>query len=205
MTTNEQPPIYRVADRDGEGWVRNGPDDTFTTFPRRDLPPMPYAQLEAERGPLRPVVAMESEDSQALAQALAAAGKKGFATLLFSLNAAARALIADGRNAAVFTSGRPGSWEADLFRSQILWEGADIAPGRRDPAAEKVADALIHKWITGPVQVELADSLASILGKAALIAGSWTAITDQWLAKKDVLEHWTAAYRFTNQSSGAPS
>lgn len=194
--TTENPP-YRVADRAGEGWLRNGPNETYTTYPNRSLGELTYEQLAADRGPLRPVGAMSTEDSNKLALALFQAGKKGVATLLVALNRTAQMLIADGGDTAVFTSGRPGSWEAaDLRRALRL--GEDIDDSRVDPEALETALSLLLKWITGPVQPELADGLAGILGDAAKQAqswGGWDAITDEELQDNEVIEHWTSAYR----------
>jgi hypothetical protein len=202
MTTENAPP-YRVADREGEGWLRNGPNDTYTTFPKQNLGELSYEELSSQRGPLRPVGAMEQADSDALANALAKAGKKGVATFLVALNRTARTLIDDGASTAVFTAGRPGSWEAELLRHQILWLGEDIKTTRTDDTAMVTAREILLKWVTGPVQPELADGLASILGSAAEKAGGWAAITDRWLAGNEALEHWTSAYRRPNQPFGA--
>ncbi|PPS89444.1 hypothetical protein [Streptomyces sp. MH60] len=186
--------FYRCADREGEGWIRNGPGGTYTTYPDVGLGQLTRQELEEQRGPLRPVGAMTSEDSQALSEAIAKAGKKGFATLLVALYRTARNLMDDGATTAVFTAGRPGSWEAALLRS-IIWKGEDISTSRVDEEALEVAQALLYKWTTGPVQVELADGLASILHSAAQKAGGWPAITDRWLARDGQLERWTSAYR----------
>ncbi|MDQ1041566.1 hypothetical protein QFZ75_008068 [Streptomyces sp. V3I8] len=198
MTTPEIKRSGRFADREGEGWLNNGLNGAYATYPRRDLPE--YATIEAldaARGPLRPVGPMSTEDSNQLALALFQAGRKGVATLLVALNRTAQMLTADGGSTAVFTSGRPGSWEAvDL--SQALHLGEDIDDSRVDPEALDTALALILKWITGPVQPELADGLAGILGDAAKQAehqGGWDAITDDELLGNELIEHWTSAYR----------
>jgi hypothetical protein len=200
--TSEDTDHYRYADREGEGWLRNGPDGTYTTHPKTALGELTREELEVERGPLRPVGAMEQADSDTLADAIAAAGKKGIATFLVALNRTARTLIDDGASTAVFTAGRPGSWEADLLRHQILWLGEDIKTTRTDDTAMITARELLLKWVTGPVQPELADGLASVLGTAAEKAGSWAAITDQWLAGNEALERWTFAYRRSSQPYG---
>jgi hypothetical protein len=196
--TTEGAPRYssRVVDRDGEGWLDNGPERTYTTYPNQNIGEnLTYEELEAQRGPLRPVGPMTSEDSEALADALATAGKKGVATLLAALNRTAKNLIADGGSLSVLTAGRPGSWEASLLRGEIVWIGEDIARSRIDDAAFDVAAATLDKWVTGPVVPELADGLASILGDAAKKAGGWHEITDRWLTHNAAVEHWTSGYR----------
>ncbi|MEU9405577.1 hypothetical protein AB0E08_07720 [Streptomyces sp. NPDC048281] len=192
--TTEDTDHYRYADREGEGWIRNGPGDTYTTHPRYDLAPLTKADLETQRGPLRPIGLMGQGESARLAEALAGAGKKGLATFLVALHRTALTLIDDGASTAVFTAGRPGSWEAADLR-QALRLGDDIADSRIDRAALETARELLLKWVTGPVQPELGDGLASILGDAAEKAGSWAAITDEWLEGNDLIEHWTSAYR----------
>ncbi|MFH8483064.1 hypothetical protein [Streptomyces sp. NPDC018055] len=199
--SDEHPP--RVVDREGEGWLRNGSNGTYTTYPRNDIgDELTYEQLIVERGPVRPVGLMGEADSDALVEALLAAKKKAVATLLVALNRTARTLIDDGASVAVFTSGRPGSWEASLFRGEILWLGEDIAVNRIDGPALDIARAILLKWVTGPVQPELAEGLAFLLGSVAEKAGSWAAITDRWLATSEPLERWTASYRLTNQPFG---
>lgn len=201
MTTESTPEIKRsgrFADREGEGWLNNGPNGAYTTYPRRDLPD--YAtveELDAARGPLRPVGAMPTGDSNKLALALFQAGRKAVATLLVALDRTLKTVVDDGGSAAVFTSGRPGSWEAEDLR-QVLRMGEDIEDSRVDPEALEVARTLLLKWVTGPTQPELADSLAGILGDAAKQAerwGGWDAITDEYLQGDDLIEHWTSAYR----------
>lgn len=200
--TAENTDHYRYADREGEGWLRNGADGAYTTYPRTDLGELPLEQLKAERGPLRPVGVMDEADCRVLEDALAAAGKKAVATFLVALNRTARTLIDDGATVAVFTAGRPGSWEADVFRGQILWLGEDIKTTRTDDTALVTAREVLLKWVTGPVQPELADGLASLLGNVAQKAGSWAKITDQWLQGNEALQHWTSAYRRSNQPYG---
>ncbi|MGW1436841.1 hypothetical protein ACWD7M_16520 [Streptomyces griseus] len=195
---------YSVADREGEGWLRNGSNSTYTTYPRTDIgDELTYEQLDTARGPLRPVGLMDRADSAALTDALSAAGKKATATLLVALNRTARTLIDDGASVAVFTAGRPGSWEASLLRGEILWLGEDIANNRVDGPALDIVRAVLLKMVTGPVQPELAEGLAFLLGQVAERAGSWDAITDRWLANNEPLQRWTAAYRLMNQPYGA--
>lgn len=193
MTAHEDRP-YGLADRYGEGWLRNGHDGTYTTYPAMELGEWTYEQLDADRGPLRPVVAIGQEESEALTEALVKAGKKATATLLAAVHHTAQKLTATG-SAAALTAGRPGSWEATVFRTQIAWMGEDIAASRVDDEALEVAVAALTRWTTGPTQVELADGLASILGDAAKRAGGWAAVTDQWLDGNETVEHWTSAYR----------
>ncbi|MEU6362130.1 hypothetical protein [Streptomyces albidoflavus] len=191
MTTPTDHP-YRVADREGEGWLRNGPDDTYTTFPRSGLANMTYEQLEADRGPLRPVVAMAAEDRAELAHSIAQAGKKGMASFLAGLYRTACTLIEDGSSIAVLTSGRPGSWEANLLRGSIAWLGEGISDSRIDESARRKTEDLLYQWTTGPVQVELAEGLVGVLADAAMQAGGWDQITDRWLKNGESLDRWTS-------------
>lgn len=194
MTTEDTPPS-RVADRDGEGWLRNGPEDTYTTYPKMLLEPLTYEQLEAERGPLRPVVGMPTEEHAELVHALVQAKKKAVATLLVALNRTARKLVDSHGGVAALTAGRPGSWEAALLRGEIVWLGESIKDSRTDPDALAKAESLLEKWTTGPVQVELADGLAGILGDVATQSGGWAAVTDRWLTGNESIERWTGSYR----------
>jgi hypothetical protein len=193
MTTGEQ--AYRVADRNGEGWLRNGPDDTYTTFPRQDLGPLTFEQLEAERGPLRPVDIADPADTQAFVAAVAGAGKKGMASFLVALHRTALELMEQNGSLAALTAGRPGSWEADLLRGSVVWVGEGIKDSRVDADAVTTMKDLLLKWTTGPVQVELAEGLGYDLAKAAEQAGGWNAITDRWLTNNEALTYWTAAHR----------
>jgi hypothetical protein len=184
---------YRVADREGEGWLRNGPDGTYTTYPH-NLGTLTYQELEEQRGPLRPVGAMESEDRTAFISAVAGAGKKGLASFLVGLYSMASELVKNG-TAAALTAGRPGSWEAEALRNSIAWEGEGISPSRVDQNAAQTVHDLVRKWTTGPVQVELAEGLGYLLAEAAEQAGGWGQITDRWLLGNERIEHWTAAHR----------
>ncbi|MET7363242.1 hypothetical protein ABZS76_33060 [Streptomyces sp. NPDC005562] len=193
MATDQHP--YRVADREGEGWLRNGPDDTYTTFPKTGLGDLTYEELEAARGPLRPVEAMATEDHAVFAQAIAQAGKKGMASFLSALHRTALELMEQNGTVAALTAGRTGSWEANLLRGSVIWEGEGLSASRVDPAAVDTMHALLAKWTTGPTQVELAEGLGYILADAAKQAGGWDAITDRWLKNKESIERWTAAHR----------
>lgn len=192
MTTD---PAYRYADHEGEGWLRNGPNGTYTTFPKTDLGELTREELEEQRGPLRPVEAMSEEDSKELVRALVEAKKQALATLLRALNRTAMMLIETNGTIAALTAGRPGSWEASLLRQNIAWEGEDIRQGRIHAEALAVCERLLEKWTTGPVQVELAESLPFVLGQVAKQAGGWGEITDRWLEGNEWVERWTASYR----------
>lgn len=194
MTATQQPP-YRVADAQGEGWLRNGPDETYTTYPNTGLGDLTYEQLVAERGPLRPVEAMTTQDHAELVQVLAGAKKKGLATLLVALHRTALELIKTKGTIAALTAGRPGSWEASLMRQEIAWTGEGISASRVDDVALAKAEALLAKWTSGPAQVELSEGLLYVLVDAAEQAGGWAAITDRWLTGNEAIGRWTAGRR----------
>ncbi|MFF7198339.1 hypothetical protein ACFZAM_32105 [Streptomyces sp. NPDC008079] len=193
MTEEERP--YRVADKHGEGWLRNGPDGTYTTYPLTNLGELTYDQLDDERGPLRPVVNADPEDSAQFNAALTHAGKKAMATFLVALHHTGEELARLHGSVRALTAGRPGSWEANLLRSHIVWLGEDIAPSRVDDAALLTVKTLLKEWTQGPTQVELAEGLPFSLWQVAEKAGGWDLITDQWLRGNTAIERWTASYR----------
>lgn len=193
--TTETDPAYRYADDEGEGWLRNGPDGTYTTYPRRDLGELTREQLETERGPLRPVEAMAEEDSRELVAALVEAKQQAVATLLKALNQTALMLIQRNGTVAALLAGRPGSWEATVLRQQVAWLGEDIRVGRVHQGALETSLRLLEQWTTGPVAVELAEGLPFVLGQVAKEAGGWDKITDRWLVGNEFVEHWTASHR----------
>ncbi|GAA1979214.1 hypothetical protein [Kitasatospora viridis] len=179
---------YRLADSSGEGWLHTG-DGLYSTFPRTDLGDMEYDQLVSERGPLREIAPESAEDSQAIQEALTAAGKKAVITLLAALYATARKVMdQSGGRIAVMTAGRPGSWEADRLRN-LIWEGDGVKPSRVDQAALDTLTGIFERWVlTGDTVVEMAENLAGDVAQVAGKIGGWNAITDQWVRSAQYAE-----------------
>lgn len=191
MTTDTDDHPYRVADHYGEGWIRNGPNATYTTHPCTKLGNWTYEQIETERGPLRPVVPMGDDERAQLVHALVQAGVKATASLLVALHRTVVKLLETNGSAAAVTAGRPGSWEAELLRHHVVWEGESIKSARLDETAVDVAQGLLERWTTGPTQVELAEGLLYVLIEASEQAGGWNKIADQWVRARPHVNQWT--------------
>lgn len=184
MTTDQHPSgeyPYRVVDADNRGWITNG-DGTYHGFdPSADLDrertlileTRPLAAIEAEAGPVRPVVSRSAEDVAQLEAAFAAAGRK----LIGSLASALEQIYHEARERfgpwdsdptssagyaqRTLTAGRPGSWEASAVMD-VVWFGNELNLWPRE-GAESVA----HMRATGPntkrVDVAARDKIAAVL------------------------------------------
>jgi hypothetical protein len=152
---------------------------------------MSYAHLEADRGPLRPVLPVTDNDQQALQTALRAAGRLAVGSLMVAVYRVARNLIDQARErgdwptlASLLVAGREGSWESEALRL-LAWElGSRLTdkPRRYDTAAVDQITRIITGWITDPDRfTEVAETLAHQIGTLADQAGGWPAIADRYL------------------------
>ncbi|MGW4639634.1 hypothetical protein ACWEN6_13955 [Sphaerisporangium sp. NPDC004334] len=201
MSSSESPP-YRVVDAEGEGWLHHPAyqdiPEHYDTYPRRDLGEMTLAQLREQRGPIREVVAPPSEDCDALRQALTGAGRKAMGTVLVALYQIGMECIerTPNRSDHLLVAGRPGSWESATV-GRVQWLGGDITAGRVDQAALEVCVATLRRWLLdGPGVVEVAETLASILGEVTDDLGGWEKMADQWLVRHEgaeLIEGWACS------------
>ncbi|MFF2571170.1 hypothetical protein [Streptomyces sp. NPDC058084] len=182
---------YRVVDRFLQGWYRRSGDGQYDADRgyARDLETMTYEELDAARGPLRPVEPPSTEDCAAVKAALAGAGRKAAATVLV---AAFRLTEKDARARRTagaknwLCAGREGSHESASL-DRLAWGiGCDLEekPKRYDAAAVDELVRVIEGWVSGPDRyVEVAANLASLFGSVADEAGGWAAVADQYLQR----------------------
>lgn len=166
-----------------QGWFLTG-DGTYTAGydSRRRLPTLTYEQLLAERGPLRPVVAVPDADEQTVHRVLTTAGTKAAGSILVALYRLFRR-YADRRQ--LLLAGREGSWESAGL-PWLAWEvGSRIAerPTRFDESTVQTLVAVIDSWVSDRERfVEVAGNLAAVFGSVADAAGGWPAVADKFSA-----------------------
>ncbi|MCF1592404.1 hypothetical protein [Streptomyces muensis] len=191
------PRPYRVVDRECQGWYRRSGDGRYDADRgyNRDLETTAYEDLEAARGPLRPVEPPTDEECAAVKTALVNAGRKAAASLLVALY---RLVYVDSQLERTggpryrVMAGREGSWETDLM-VRLAWDiGADLAerPKRYDEAAVAELVRVVDIWIAGPGRyTEVAANLAWLFSSVADEAGGWAAVADRYLQPGDRFGH----------------
>jgi hypothetical protein len=179
--TARRPRPDRVVDRYQRGWITT--DDPCRTYPRLDDRAWTLADLEAERAPLRPVVAVTADDRELLADTLTGAGHAAGATVIAALYVVSqRCYKVDGSDARLI-AGRPESWENRML-PRFAWEvGINLTGRRVEPRALRTIDSIINTWIFAEHSyVEVAGSLALAFADVVATAeGDLERFTDQWL------------------------
>lgn len=202
---------YRVADAQWYGWHQVGtdhPDDPpiYDVYP---TPPDvvrlgPYSASwplwkVAERGPLHLVDAPTTAETATVVDALTAAQTLAVGTVCWLLGDRLKAHHrADGHTRRM-VCGRPGSWESEAIK-HIGWNvGCDMRTGRRvDQTAVVAVGTVLDRWTCWPPGaypadapvVEVAETLACLLGEVADNLGGWDRMADRWLrsASPDVVD-----------------
>lgn len=199
MSTEPREQWYRVVDAHHQGWhptstTVGGPTVYAADYgiQREGLgEPRTLDELEAERGPLRPVLPITDEDTQELRAALKAAGRKAVYTVAVAVQRAVNelrelhgGLEIWGSYQATWThllAGREGSWESAALVNLALW--GNVAKTRRinEPSRQVITD-MVLRWVSDPERfTEVAATLAGVVASYADEHGGWTAIADQWL------------------------
>jgi len=173
---------YRVVDVDDQGWYLSGDGLYHADYDhRRGLGPLPYGDLAAQRGPLRPVLPVTDEDEAALVASLTAAGVKAAGSVAVALHSV---FDLHKMHRTRLLAGREGSWESAGL-PYLAWEvGSRVAekPSRFDPAAATLLAATIDRWVTDLERyTEVAETLAFIFGRVADAAGGWGQVADRYL------------------------
>ena len=229
MTAQAGEAIYRVVDTHQQGWHPvGGPGRTVLYAAdygfKRGLDDRSYTQLEATRGPLRPVRPVTDSDAADVRALLAAAGRRGVTTLAAAVESVFEQIREEqgGLSAPdsyqyarrALLAGREGSWESEVLIEVMLFgndlnlaakgSGIDarraVGPSRRVNA--KVRDqlaAIIRRWVTDPEYTEVAETLAFLVsGFCDDTAGQngWLAVADQWLQPGGLArQNFSACYR----------
>lgn len=178
--TAREPRPERVVDRFQRGW-RTG-TDPCTTYPRLDGRAWTLADLDEERGPLRPVVSMVDADRTRLVGVLTEAGRGATATVMAGLYLVSqRCYKVDGSDARLI-AGHPESWENRML-PRFAWEvGIDLTSRRVEPRALRTLDSVIDHWIFAKNSyVEVAGSLTLVLADVVRAVGDYELVADQWL------------------------
>jgi hypothetical protein len=140
--------LYRVVDRDNQGWYPCGGPDGGTVYradygSQRDLADRSYDELAATREPLRPVEPVTSADVGLLRDLFAQAGRKTITTLAAALDAVFHRLreerggLDNAHDSYEFAhrtliAGRGGSWESQLLIEVVMFgNGLNLASAKQ--------------------------------------------------------------------------
>jgi hypothetical protein len=191
---------YRVVDSRNQGWHPSSDGGGGTVWAAdygfmRDLENRSYEDLEATRGPLRPVEPITDADEAELRDLFTTAGRK----TITSLAAALEQVFHELRESAgpegwqspgsyeyatrTLKAGREGSWESELLIHIVMFGNElNLATGRGDVGDRRAAGpskrvnasvrdqlaAILHQWVTGPGRfTEVAETLASVVSRYA--------------------------------------
>ena len=186
-------PVYRVVDRENQGWHPSCGDAYAADFgSQRDLADRPYTELAMDRAPLRPVENVTDADVAELRDLFGVAGRKTVTTLASALGTVLRRLTEE-RSAAghrdsweyarrTLIAGREGSWESQVLIDVALF-GKELTPKRVHPAVQERMAAMFWRWVTGPDRyTEVAETLAAVVSSYCdQREAGWKAVADQWL------------------------
>lgn len=188
MTDPARP--YRVVDASNVGWHLVG-DGLYHPPVATGLTPATYRTLDDARGPLRPVVPAPAADLDVLVEALTGAGPLAVGSLARALHEAAEATRQD------LTAGRPGSWEADTLRT-LTHLGRDLRRDRDHGPTAAVVCAILVRWVSDPAGfVEVAETLAGVLGRVVDRRGGWGKVAEigiRSLAYADQLRNYATSH-----------
>jgi hypothetical protein len=183
---------YRVVDNLNRGWHPVGNGEYMVDYggvrPGRPADPLPYRELEAQHGPVRPVVPPATSDTEELREALAGAGVKAAASVLVALYRTAvkfsRASSPGGLEGGSLRAGREGSWESAVLYSLAWTLGGDLdeKPKRFDEECVRPVINVLERWTLNPERyVEVAENLAFSFGQVADELGGWSKVADRYL------------------------
>lgn len=197
---------YRVVDAHNQGWHPAGDGHGGSKwsadygFDRGLEDVATLDELEAARGPLRPVLPVTDEDEAEIRRLFTAAKRKAVTTLAAALAQVFHDLreeaggldnMTDSFAYATRTllAGREGSWESEVLKS-LVWFGDDLnldqknrmltVKARRAADPSKRVDrqirdelaVIIHRWVTDPQRyTEVAETLTGIVSWFADEAG----------------------------------
>jgi hypothetical protein len=163
----------RLVDARGLSWRRMAGEAEERYAAYNDFPPerLTYDQLTSTSGPVRHVGPPQTEDVRLVRGALMMAGQQAMTTLAVALMHGFQAGERHTGHPGALIAGRPGSSESQVVRT-LAWDvGPDVAPARVHAAALEALDGVLTEWVTGDVVVEVAETLANILGQVVTQSG----------------------------------
>ncbi|MEV2186444.1 MULTISPECIES: hypothetical protein [unclassified Streptomyces] len=170
----------RLVDAHGRSWYLNsGESNSYGTRALHYSEARTYEQIVAEAGPVRHIDVPGDGDSEAIRQALRQAGARAAATVAAALHAAATACEHATGRPEDLVAGRPGSTESTIVLDMALDAGLKVPAASVDAAALKVVAGILTRWVTGETVVEVAETLAWMLGPVVDERG-WMGLTDPW-------------------------
>lgn len=185
----------RFADRSGRGWLYQHSDSDdddpgsarYRVYPKLDdgTQTMTYAQITADRGPIRPVAPAPDKDCDDIQFWLACHRRRALAALLSAVAwVGAKCVSADGHMFRL-TAGRPGSWEAAALIE--LATAAPITPDDQMDGPEFTVRRILDEWLFGDERhVEVAATLADVFGRVVDGRGGWDQVTTDKLAGSEL-------------------
>lgn len=192
VEAEEEPPPYRFVDRLNRGWHIASSEqpvryaiDWAGLRPGRPEDPLTREELEAEHGPLRPVVSGDPSDDLVLRGALADAGTKAAGSVLVALWRLAleyrRNSSPGGYEGGSLVAGREGSWESEMLYRLAWTIGGDLdeKPKRYSEECVTSVMAVLREWTQHPKRyVEVAENLAGEFSRVADELGGWSEVAD---------------------------
>jgi hypothetical protein len=184
--------VYRVVDRENQGWHPCGDAYAADFGFQRDLADRPYPELATDRSPLRPVENVTEADVAELRRLFSVAGRKAVTTLAAALAAVHHRLSSERAAAGhhdswefarrTLIAGREGSWESQVLIDVALF-GGELTPKRVHGVAQEAMAAMFWRWVTGPGRyTETAETLAVVVSSYCdQREAGWKAVADQWL------------------------
>lgn len=177
---------YRYVDRHQHGWWLVG-DGRYHTYPLTAQFPegLTEEDLRDQRGPLTPVVTAPQADLDQMFLELHGAGVHAVSTVLAVLGTLVRLCVGRDGDARRLVAGRPGSWESDRIVKLGQQVGVSIHPQHINQQAARVVAGILSHWSepgpNDPGYVEVAENLASVLGRVVDIGGGYRHVCDDWL------------------------
>ncbi|MFE9769454.1 hypothetical protein ACFYPC_33880 [Streptomyces sp. NPDC005808] len=199
-TADEAPYPFRVVDAHDRGWFAVGPALYLCAgAEQRCVEPTSLEKLEAERGPVRPVVPASDRDLDRLRAAFTDAGPKAVASLLVALYVLARKHAeaeyerSGHKRSGQLYAGGEDHWETVAMRSLVWGLGVDLAdkPRRLDEAMIDTVRAVVDGWVapSSDVYVEVANNITEAFQAAAKDAGGWQGLADKHFQLGDRFAH----------------
>ncbi|WP_149264332.1 hypothetical protein [Actinomadura sp. K4S16] len=162
---------------------------------------LPFPELYGRRGPLRAVVPVEACDVGRLRDLVRQVGAKSLATIAAALYQVEKLYgarppepTASGVRRDLLTAGRPSSWESGVLLDLVWRVGPAVSRQRLDPELLEWGRVIFARWVRCPSgYVEVAGTLAAVLGPVVGESGEFSAVADGELVGDERLRGWACS------------